>query len=57
MNFDLEENEMKIFSEDEAMMTESAVSDLDRSPLAEDFKPLPTKVRLYLNYILIKINE
>ena len=44
MNFDLEENEMKIFSEDEAMMTESAVSDLDlanKSPLAEESKPLP----------------
>ena len=51
MNFDLEEDEMKIFSEDEAMlMTESAVSvdagsdldlDANKSPLAEEFKPLP----------------
>ena len=45
MNFDLEEDEMKIFSEDEAMiMTESAVSiseAADKSPLAEECKPLP----------------
>ena len=46
MNFDLEEDEMKIFSEDEAMiMTESAVSiseaGADKSPLAEECKPLP----------------
>ena len=45
MNFDLEEDEMKIFSEDEAMiMTESAVSISeanDKSPLAEECKPLP----------------
>ena len=43
MNFDLEEDEMKIFSEDEAMiMTESAVSiSEDKSPLAEECKPLP----------------
>ena len=42
MNFDLEENEMKIFSEDEAMMTESAISDLDlnKSPMTEEFKPV-----------------
>jgi hypothetical protein len=41
MNFDLEENEMKIFSEDEAMMTESAISELElasKSPLTEDYK-------------------
>ena len=55
MNFDLEEDEMKIFSEDEAMMTESAVSvansELDllannKSPLAEEFKPLPPPAEL-----------
>merc|ERR1712223_1320468 len=39
VNFDLEENEMKIFSEDEAMMTNSFDSGEDeftRSPLEED---------------------
>ena len=38
VNFDLEENEMKIFSEDEAMMTNSMGSseDLNKSPLAEE---------------------
>merc|ERR1711963_841852 len=38
VNFDLEENEMKIFSEDEAMMTNSFDSgdDFTRSPLEED---------------------
>jgi hypothetical protein len=38
VNFDLEENEMKIFSEDEAMMTNSLDSgseDLNKSPLEE----------------------
>ena len=37
MNFDLEENEMKIFSEDEAMMSTSVGSELSlpRSPLEE----------------------
>ena len=38
VNFDLEENEMKIFSEDEAMMTNSFDSgdDFTRSPLEEE---------------------
>ena len=35
VNFDLEENEMKIFSEDEAMMTNSFDSDFSKSPLEE----------------------
>ena len=36
VNFELEENEMKIFSEDEAMMTNSFDSDFDsKSPLEE----------------------
>ena len=56
MNFDLEENEMKIFSEDEAMMTESAVSDLDRSPLAEEFRPMPTKVGKHLTFMYNHLN-
>ena len=39
VNFDLEENEMKIFSEDEAMMTnsfDSGEDDFTRSPLEEE---------------------
>ena len=39
VNFDLEENEMKIFSEDEAMMTnsfDSGEDEFNRSPLEED---------------------
>merc|ERR1712223_1931869 len=42
VNFDLEENEMKIFSEDEAMMTNSLDSgseDLNKSPLEEQPPP------------------
>ena len=40
VNFELEENEMKIFSEDEAMMTNSFDSDFSKSPLLEESKPL-----------------
>ena len=40
VNFELEENEMKIFSEDEAMMTNSFDSDFSKSPILEDEKPL-----------------
>ena len=36
MNFDLEDNEMRIFSEDEAMLSTSAGSDLSRSLLDEE---------------------
>ncbi len=39
MNFELEDNEMKIFSEDEAMMSHSDLSKV--SPLEEDLKPPP----------------
>ncbi len=46
MNFDLEDNEMRIFSEDEAMLTTSMASDLSnvaRSPMAEEVaKTFPT---------------
>ena len=42
MNFDLEDNEMKIFSEDEAMMSTSVGSELSltRSPLEEGATPV-----------------
>ena len=43
MNFDLEENEMRIFSEDEAMLSASVGSDLSRSLLDE---PVSPKARL-----------
>ena len=48
MNFDLEDNEMRIFSEDEAMLTSSLASDLSKftneavSPLEEAARPPPT---------------
>ena len=49
VNFDLEDNEMKIFSEDEAMMSTSVGSELSliRSPLEENRgsgSPLPASV-------------
>lgn len=44
VNFDLEENEMRIFNEDETMMSNSVASDLSKliSPATED---PPTGVR------------
>ena len=56
VNFDLEENEMKIFSEDEAMMTNSLDSgseDLNKSPLEEQPPHTVSKKPFFLNLKLL----
>ena len=48
VNFDLEDNEMKIFSEDEAMRSASLASDLSKAaipPLDEDGRPIGINVK------------